>query len=99
MSDWITRVVTAAACFGLSGLCLAYLFRCAKRVRWSRSTRQFVARHPNQVVFWTKCGIVASGAFLGLAMGVLLLVLHRHVFQPSAGSKPLLENVDVGPTR
>jgi hypothetical protein len=98
VGDWITAAVTAVACFGLSGVCAFHLYQSAKRVRWSRSERRLVTRHPSPIVFWTKFGIVAGGAFLGLAMGILLLLFHNHhPFQPSAGNRSLFENVPATP--
>jgi 4-amino-4-deoxy-L-arabinose transferase-like glycosyltransferase len=98
VKDWITVLVTAVACFVLSGLCIFYLHRTAKRVRWSRSERKLVIRHPYPIVFWAKVGIVAGGAFLTLAMGILLLVFHgHHFFQPSSGNHWMFDDVQAPP--
>jgi hypothetical protein len=94
VSDWITMLVTAGACFALCGACIFYLVRTAQRVRWSRSERKLVTRHPIPIVFWTKFGIVAAGAFLTLAMGVLLLITHgHHFYQPFGGGHSMFEDV------
>jgi hypothetical protein len=94
--DWLLSVVTALGCFAICAACIAYLRRAAQRVRWSRSMRQIVTRHPKPVFFWLKVCVVGAGALLSLGMGVLLIATHGHHFlRPSIeGPKSTLEQLD-----
>jgi len=96
--DWLIVAVTALACFGLCGSCVYYLVRSSHRVRWSRSTQMLITRHPIPVVFWTKVIIVAMGAFVSLALGIVLLAFHGKAFFRGGfgGSKPTFEAPDTG---
>ena len=97
MNDWLTTAVTALACFALCGGCGYYLYRSSRRVRWSRSTQTLITRHPIPVVFWTKLAIVALGAFVSLALGIVLLAFHgKAIFGNGLEvSRPTVEAPDV----
>lgn len=95
MPDWLLSVITALGCFAICGACGVYLYKASGRVRWSRSMQQIVTRHPRPAIFWAKVAVVSLGAFLSLAMGVLLLATHgRHWLRPSIdGQKSSLEQL------
>jgi hypothetical protein len=76
LSDVLPRVLAAAVNFAVCGACIFYIHLSREDMRWSRSSRRFVTRHPEPAVFWTKIIFAAVASLVALAVGILILIPH-----------------------
>jgi hypothetical protein len=76
LTEVLPRVLAAAVNFAVCGACIFYIHLARDEMRWSRSNRRFVTRHPQPAVFWTKIVFAAVASLVALAVGILILIPH-----------------------
>ena len=77
ISDHSMRLLTAIVNLLVCCACIVYLYLASRDVRWSRSRRRFIIKHPEPAVFWTKMIFAGVATLISLAIGVLILVPHK----------------------